>query len=446
VTFALLGLLLLLQPDPQIEKIERLVGNVNRRYLWAPLSVTLSSRSGWKGDLLAHSSMGFDVARSVEVPPSGRISVLLPAVDPEEVSAGAGVRERLSRELSTPDFVVGVDARLPFAAELASSDRVYFQKLELETLRKLLPLGLLEAFDLLLLADSSGLSTGAAGAWRVVPTRGEAEEAVRVLLRRAVQVELVDDKIWELGPQSGGAPAKKNWLVLWAVLYAFCSFGSLVGLGRWRARTIPGAALTLGGVFALLYFAFFPRGPLFILEHRAELIPAVGESREWRIWFVESDADLSTQIDFPSPVKPVLPTAYPPDRPFTIRMGERGCRVEGLALRAGVPVCFAASGGRAPSMHGVPRLSAPLYGAWLRRGEVLERTGDLAAGTDVAALGHGSRPTQPLGTEAEVLGRLAPGDVVMGWAELKDSPAEDVASRDLAQARRRPRWILGCLK
>ena len=268
---------LLAQADPRIEAVERLLGNANRPYLWAPLAVTLSSASGFDGDVVAQSSLGVRLVRRFRIAPGGKERLLLPAIDPQKVTAGASTF-LLTGPLRSPDLVVLVDARLPYAGELVSDDKVLYVTIGIPDLEGLLALGVVDACDLVLLKDASGLSLGSLRAWSVAPLRGDAEKAIGQLGKPGEPVKLVDLDLWALAPEGGWVPAKRDLTILLAVLYALASFGVLAVVG-WRFSKWTGMSVgVLAGLGVAAFLIFFPRQQLWISESSCEIVPAVGDA------------------------------------------------------------------------------------------------------------------------------------------------------------------------
>ncbi len=441
MTVALLAFLLA-QADPRIESVERLVGNANRPYLWSPLAVTLRSPSGFDGDLVAQSSLGVRVVRRVRVAPGGQERILLPAIDPRKVIAG-GTTFELPGGLKSPDVVVLVDGRLPYAGQFVSDDRVLYAKIEVADLGALLAWGVLEACDLLLVKEAAGLPLGSARSWAAAPERSDAERAVAARVRTVEPVGLVDVDLWPLAPEGGWVPAKKERTILFAVLYAFVGFVTLAYVGRTAARWAP---LSMAAVAALgvgVFLLFFPRGHLWVSESACEIVPAEGDAARLRLWFAGAAADLTPTIDFPRVVKPVFARLADAEEPLTIRVLERGSRAEGFQLSAGRRACFAAVEGRAPTMR-LGRPTRPLYGASLRQGGVTKYLGDLEAGAEILRPPRGG--TSPREAEERPWLRFLDGDGVCGWLERGDRAAGDVGSPDLADARGRPVFFIQRLK
>ena len=430
---------LLAQADPGIESVERLLGNANRPYLWAPLAVTLGSTSGFEGDVVAHSALGVRLVRRVRIAAGGKERLLLPAIDPQKVTAG-GSTFPLGGTLRSPDLLVLVDARLPYAGDLVSDDRILYVPIGIPDLEGLLALGVADACDLLLLKDAAGLSLGSLRAWNVAPLRADAEKAVGQLGKPLEPVKLVDLDLWALAPEGGWVPAKRDRTILFAVLYAFATFGVLAVVGRRPSRWTGASVGAVAGLGVAAFLVFFPRGHLWISGSACEIVPVEGDASVQRLWFAGAAADLSPVIEFPRVVKPVFAKRGDGEEPLTIRIHERGSVAEGFALPAGRRVCFAAVEGRTPTLRpGV--LTRALYGASLRRGGVLSYLGDLEPGTEPlrASLG-GAFSREP---EERPWLRFLEGDGIFGRLELEGSVAGDVGSSDLADGRRRP---LSCIQ
>jgi hypothetical protein len=449
VTSAILSAVLLLQADPRLEKVERLAGPIHRPLLWCPLAVTVSSANGFKGDVTARSSFGFLFARRVEVAPGGRRRLILPAIDPVEVAAGTSTA-RVPTERSRAEVLVGVDVRLPWADQAASSEKALFQRIEAEDLRELLDFGLLEAFDLLLLSDPAGLplaAYGTTGKWVAARTREEGEAAVAGLGKPPPRFEAVDvepQRLWELAPRGGWVPAKKTHAVFFSVLYAFAGFVALAAAARRGPRTAAAAAAGTAVLFVGIYFLFFPRGQLWLVEHSCEVASAEGEAAEWRVWFAGAGAEVKTGIVFPRLVKPVFPTSAGADEPFTVRLEGRGCRVEGLRIPAGRAFCFAAGGDRPPTMSPGSSFPAPLYRAAVVRGGRHRELGDLPAGAPLPMVTPEGGPAPKDPEFSALASRFTTADGVYGWLDPDERPARDVTSPALADARSRPRfWFRG---
>jgi hypothetical protein len=446
---ALLGFLLAgAGEDPRLERVERLAGEARRTTLWAPLALTISSASGFEGDVVARSSFGFLTARRVRVAAGGRARVLLPAIDPLEVRA-AGASAPVPEASARPDLVVGVDVRLAFAGELASGERVLFRKFDPSDplAPELLRGGLLEAWDLLLLADASVLPLGAGPEWRVVSTREEAERIVGERAGRppAPTLPAVDRELWaHLAPRDGWVPAKRTFMTFFAAAYAVAAFAALPMAAWARPRWLLPAAGALAALFGAAYLLVFPRGQLWVLEYRCEVAPGgEGDAAEWRVWFAGSPVPRRTRVEFPRWVKPVLAHPGAVDRPFTVRFGDAGSSsVEDLELAGGVPAAFAGVEGRPRSVRVAGRLPRPLYGASLLRGNRNRRLGDLPAGTDVAALSVREDEPAPEDPDFRAFRRFIRWDALFGRLDRGDQAIGDVSSPDLADARRRPRFFI----
>jgi hypothetical protein len=426
--------------DLRIESIERLVGGAHRPYLWAPIAVTVSSGSGFEGDLVVESSLGLRIVRRIHVPANGRDRLVLPALDPKKVVAG-GVTALVPQAVKSPDVVVLVDAQLPYASELASDDRVLYQTIDRADLERLLSQGLVDACDLVLVGNASGLSLGSARAWAVAPSRADADRALSRKPGSVEPVRWVDLELWGLAPEGDWVPAKKDRALLFAALYALAGFASLVFLGRrhpkWAAAVIAAVAALGTGAFLI----FFPRQHLWISENGCEVVPAEGDALRMRLWFAGAGTELSPTIDFPRVVKPVFARVSHAEEPMTIRLHERGCTVEGFSLPSGRRVCFSGVEGRAPTMRATERVARPLLGASMRRGGTERRLGDLPAGSEIPKEAGGGTSAPREGGEAPWL-RFADGDALWGWLDRETRPAEDVGSADLADGRRRPTFFI----
>jgi hypothetical protein len=423
---AALALVLALQSDPQIEKVERLAGDVNRPLLWAPLKVTVSSAAGFDGDLSAASDFNFRTTRHVTLAPGGRATVLLPAIDPKEVVAGKTVH-KMSRDFLRPDRIVLVDTRLPYASELMSTPQTLYQKIAPEDLESTLPRGLLESADLILTLGGPA-------------TREDAEKAAAAAEAPA-QVEAVDRALWPLAPREGWVPPKKDWALYFAVVYAFAGFVALAVL----ARRFPKFGLACVAGVAVLgaagSAALFPRRQVWVVSERVDQTGVAGR-REVRAWFVNSAADLETSIQFPRLVKPIFPSSGGADDPFTIRVDDRGCRVEGLKLGPVRSACFGEAGPFAPGPAEPPRR---LLRAVAVRGGRAHFLGDLAAGAGNLETAQGENPVHR-SPAFDAWGRFVGKDGVIGIDAGDPAVTRDLVCPDLADERERPRTVIRGLK
>lgn len=428
---AVLLLLLALQSDPTIESVDRVLGDVNRPMQWTPLRVTLSSAAGYAGDVVVRSDFNFSVAREVRLAPGGRTTVLLASMDPKEVVAGP-TTFKLPAPKSRPDHLVVVDARLPFAGDLASTPQTLVQKISVEDLEATRPRGLLEAADLVLLKEAMGPGPGV-----VVATREEADKAIRALGEGAPTLEAVDRALWAAAPREGWVPTKKTWTQYFAAVYALVAFVALAVL----AKRFPKFGLACVAGVAVLgavgYGVVFPRQQVWVVGQSATLVEPGGALQDLRVWYVNSPLDLTTSLDFSRLVKPLFGATAGANQPFTIRLGDRGCRVEGLALGPSQPACFA--GLEYPSAS--PDLSSALVDAVVVRGGKTKYLGDLAAGAspppavDGEALLHRS-------AAYDAWGRFVGNDGVVGALGRVETAATDLTFPDLADERERPRVLL----
>lgn len=449
----LTGMLLCLPNDPVIERVDRIMGPFRRPWLWCPLAVTISSRAGFRGDLTARSSLGFDCARRIEVAPGGRIRVILPALDPLQVAAGPAVCP-LPVERSTARVLVAVDGRLSWAAGLTSTDRILYRVIEAGDLKELLELGLMEAFDLLLLSNSEGLALGAygtMGTWKVVQTSLEAPEAVAALGEPPARFGAVDTephRILDLAPREIWVPAQRVSAAYFAGVYLFAVFAVLVGASRRGRGAVMGGVSAVAFLFVGIGVWFFPRGRLWIVEYSCEVVPAAGPGAEWKIWFAGSGTGVETEIRFPLLVKPVFPRSSGAEVPFVLHLEGRGSRVEGLRIPPGGVQAFVAAADRAPSVRPAVSLSAPLFGAVLARGGRFRTLGDLPAGGPLSTMLEGEveegPPLDPALSRLAV--RFVRGESLMGRLERGDRSVREVSSPDVADARGRPRLWVGILK
>jgi hypothetical protein len=425
---AALALLLALQGDPRIEKVERLVGNVNRPLLWAPLKVTLASSSDFSGDVVAKSGFGFAVARGLKLKAGGSEVILLPAIDPSEVAAGKSTY-KMPRVFVRPDLIVLVDERLPYAGDLVTTEKVLYQKIAAEDLEKMMPRGLLEAADLILVREPMGTGVVAA-------TREEAEKAVAAAAGHPPSLEAVDRSVWPLAPQQRWVPAKKDWALYFATVYAFAAFVALAVM----AKRFPRFGLACVAGVALLGIAgygAFPRSQMWIVGQGAEVVPPAGEAREYRLWFLQSALEVTVaEINFPRLVKPVFPSAAGTDDPFTLRVGEKGCAVEGLRLLPGRSTCFGGEEAAAPTLRLTDRITRPLNGAVLVRGAAMKFLGDLPSGAAVPAeVGEGGLPPGP---SFDAWKRFVGNDGLFGILGRDERAAAYVKSSDLVDEHERP--------
>jgi hypothetical protein len=433
---ASLLVLLALQSDPTIERVERLAGPVQRPLRWAPLAVELHAPAAWSGDVVARSGFGFSFARRVSLAAGARQRVLLPSLDPQTVEAGKS-SARVPRPSVRADKVVGVDSRLPYASELVAREGVLFVLLPAEDLRPLLAQGLLDALDVILVAEPAG-----PGPSVVAADRDAAERAIAALGRPPERIEAVDVGAWALAPEGGWVPAKRTAALYFAAVYGLAGFAALVTLARrsarWAAGTVAGLAV-LGGTG---YVALFPRGQLWVQESSCEVVPPAGDARVWRLWFVGAATDLTTSIELPSLAKPVFSQSAGAEEPFTIRVDEgAGCRVEDLHLPSGRAACFASVESRPPSQRASQRIVAPIYRASVLIENRNRDVGDLLPGTSVPREVPEDGPA-PLDPEFQVFRRFIATDAVFGRLDASDGPAQGVRSPDLTDPRARPRYYV----
>lgn len=428
---ALLVLLLALQSDPTIESVERIAGDVNRPLHWSPLKVTLRSAAGYRGDVVVRSDFNFSVARVVHLAPGGRATLLLAALDPKDVVAGS-TTYKVPEPKVRADHVVLVDARLPYASDLATTPQTLVQRISVEDLEAARPRGLLDAADLILLKESMGPGPGL-----VASTKDDAEKAIAALGDGPPTLEGVDRSLWSGAPREGWVPTKKNWTLYFATVYAFVAFVALAVL----AKRFPKFGLAcVAGVAALGmagYGAVFPREQVWIVGQSATVVDPGGALQDLHVWFLNSPLELSTKVGFPRLVKPVFSSTAGSNDPFTIRMGDRGCEVEGLKLGPSVSACFA--GVEYPATSSDP--ARALNDAVAVRGGRTRYLGDLPAGSlppttvDGEALHHRS-------PSYDVWARFVGKDGLLGLLGREETPARDVKAPDLADERDRPRVLI----
>jgi hypothetical protein len=420
---AVLVAALALQADPAIEKVERIAGDVHRPLLWTPLKITVSSAAGFSGDLVARSEFGFQTARKIDVAPGGRTTVLLPALDPRDLSAGKTLH-KMSRDFVRPDRIVLVDTRLPYAAELVSTPQVLYQKISPEDLELTRPRGLLDVADLILTKDGPA-------------TREEAEKAVAALGDSPAQIEAVDRSLWTLAPAEGWVPTKKGWALYFAVVYAFGAFVALTVVARrypkFGLACVAGVAV-LGVAGAAL---LFPRHQVWFVSDRLE----EASGRAHRVWFVNSAADLETSITFPMLVKPIFATSAGTEDPFTLRVDDRGCRVEGLKLGPGRSACFGAT---LPSQNMRMEAGALIGVVRLREGRA-DFVGRLPAGQPIAAVPEGGNPVHR-SPGFDAWARFVGKNGFFGALDRDAVPSQELVCPDRADERERSAYIIGHLQ
>lgn len=429
---ALLTLFLALQGDPRIERVERVIGNVNRPLLWSPLRVTLSSGSGFSGDVIARSGFGFSVAREVRLRPGGSETFLLPAIDPSEVTAGAS-SFKIPRSFVRPDLVVLVDSALPYASELASTDKILYQKVPTEELAQALPRGILEAADLVLVKEPLGEGT-------VAPTRVEAERAVARATGHPPALETVDRLIWPLAPQERWVPTKRGWTLYFAAGYAFAAFLALAVLAKRFPRF--GLAAVVGVAFlGIAGYGLFPRSQMWATGQTVVVVSPAGDAREHRLWFLQSALELPVgPIQFPRLVKPVFPSMAGSEDPFVVRVGDKGCSVEGVRLLPGRGACFGGEEPRpAPLRPGDPLPSAIHQAVVVRTGHPMF-LGEVPAGTRISKNSEGN--SLPPGTSFDAWKRFVGNDGFFGLTGQEERTAADINSRDLVDERDRPSILI----
>ncbi len=424
-----LALLLALQSDPTIESVLRITGDVNRPLQWAPLKVTLSSAAGYTGDVVVRSDFNFNVAKSVTLAPGGRATLILASMDPKDVVAGSTTFKIPAPKVRV-DRLVLYDERLKFLAEAAPGTLlVAVSPEDLEATRSR---GLLEAADLLLLKEAMGPGPGV-----VVATKEDADKALAALGEAPATLEGVDRAMWTAAPREGWVPTKKVWTLYFATVYAFAAFVALAVV----AKRFPKFGLACVAGVAVLgmagYGVLYPRQQVWVVGQSATVVDPGGALQDLRVWFVNSPLDLSTSLEFPRLVKPLFASTAGSNDPFTIRLGERGCRVEGLTLGPAGSACFA--GVEYPAASSDP--AQPLVDAVAVRGGRTRYLGDLPAGAappatvDGEALLHRS-------PGYDAWGRFVGKDGLFGQLGRDEVPARDLKFADLADERERPRVLI----
>jgi hypothetical protein len=425
-------LLLSLQGDPVIEKVEPIVGDVRRPLLWTPLRVTLSSATDFTGDVVAKSGFGFSVARALTIKAGGRDVLLLPAIDPVEIRVGQRTF-RPSGNIVRPDRIVLVDAGLPYAAELTSTEKILYQKISSQELDRLLPRGLLEAADLILVQTPRDGATAA-------PTREDAERAVAGIVDPPPALEAVDRAFSPLAPRETWVPTKKTWALFFAAVYAFAAFVAFAVV----AKRFPRFGLvSAAGVaaFGILGYAAFPRSQMWVVGQPLDVASPNQPTKQHRLWFLQSALELTVdRVEFPRLVKPVFATAGGTDDPFTIRVDDVGSSVEGLRLHPGRAVCFGGDWGRKPSAGLPDKVEQPLRSAVIVRSGRTKFLGDVPGGVVLPAdAGEGGVPS---GTDFDAWKRFVGRDGLFGIVPGKEQPFGSVKSSDLADERERPLVVI----
>jgi len=427
---AAMVLALALQSDPQIEKVERLAGDVNRPLLWTPLKITVTSATGFDGDLSVRSEFGFQTAKRIQLAAGGRATLILPALDPQEIAAGKTVH-RIGRDFVRPDRIVLVDTSLPYAAELTSTSQVLYQKISPEDLLATEPRGLLEAADLI-------LTTGGPA------TKEDAEKAVRALDEPPAVLEAVDRALWPLAPLGGWVPPKRDWALYFATVYAFSAFVALAV----TARRFPKFGLACVAGVAVLgmagYGVLFPRHQVWVVSDRMEVYES-GRARNHRVWFLNAAAEVETSIVFPLLVKPIFPSSGGTDDPFTLRIDERSCRVEGLKLGPARSACFGGTDAKLSRKPGLTQVEDPLSACVLVRGGKARFLGDLAAGAPIPTSAEGETPVHR-SPGYDAWSRFVGKDGLFGVLSQDATPSRELESPDLADERERSHDLILRLK
>jgi hypothetical protein len=426
------ALLLALQADPVIEKVEPIVGNVRRPMLWTPVRVTMSSASDFTGDVVAQSGFGFSVVRQVTIKAGGRDVVLLPAIDPLEIRVGQK-SVRPPQNVLRPDLIVMVESTLPYAGELVSTEKILYQKISPEEIDRLLPRGLLEASDVILaLKPRVGATTA--------PTREEAGRAVAGIMEHPPSLEAVDRAVWPLAPRDTWVPTKKSWALYFATVYAFAAFVALAVVAK-RFPKFGLVAVVGVAVLGIVGYSAFPRSQMWIVGQEVQVASPAKQALTHRVWFLQSALEIAVdRIEFPRLVKPIFPTAGGADDPFTLRVDEVGSSVEGLRLHPGNAACFGGVWADIGTMDLTETVSQPLRSAVVVRSGRARFLGELPANApipkEVEAGGI------PPGAEFDAFKRFVGGDGLFGISRGREVPFASVKSSDLADERDRPGVVI----
>lgn len=403
-------LLVLLQSDPAVEKVERLSGDVRRPLLWTALKVTVSSAAGFDGRVEAWSSFNVRTAVAVKLAPGGRQTLLLPALDPEAVTAGKS-RQELPKPGVRAERIVLVDDSLPYAGELASTEKAHVKRVSAGDLQGLQASGLsqLEAVDAVLVGP---WMTRVEAPFRRASTLEEARGIVDEPVVEAFRIPAVEALLWTRMPDAGWIESKRTGLVYLALLYAALALGLFAAWGRLRrGARLPAALglplLLLGGSFLLV-----PGGNLSVT---GQAVTAHSGTELWnaRLWYLGAALEGEQVLDFPRLVKPVFPTTAGAEAPFVLLIQEGRTRVEGLILGPRRRAAFAGVewGGAAPP--------AGRFGIVSFRGGVAEPA-DLAQDADV-----------------QVWSRWLGPEGVFAFVQDREVSGTDVRASGLAEGRER---------
>jgi hypothetical protein len=152
---------------------------------------------------------------------------------------------------------------------------------------------------------------------------------------------------------------------------------------------------------------------------------AIGERR---IWFAGAATPSEAPLSFPRLALPVFMDSSGAEAPFTIRVQERGCVVEGITLTPRRAVCFAALGAAAPRPGRIVR------DAVHRDGSRARAVGTLRTEDPVPASAGPDAPPPPDPRRAS-FERFLEGRVLFGWLDGAGEPVGDVTAPGLADAR-----------
>jgi hypothetical protein len=275
-------------------------------------------------------------------------------------------------------------------------------------------------------------------------TKEDAENAVAALGETPAVLEAVDRALWPLAPREGWVPPKREWALFFAVLYAFAAFVALAVVARrfpkFGLACVAGVAvLGMGGSAAL-----FPRQQVWVVSERVENIGLDGK-RELRVWFVNAAADLETSLQFPVLVKPIFATSGGTDDPFTLRVDERGCRVEGLKLGPSRSACFGMGEPFAPMAGSSIEAPKPLLGAVLVRDGRARFLGDLPENAPIPETADGENPVHR-SPGYDAWSRFVGKDGFFAIQGRSATVSRDLICPDLADERERPRTFIRRLR
>lgn len=160
----------------------------------------------------------------------------------------------------------------------------------------------------------AGAWGGAAGAWRA--SGGEHWTDAKELRSRLAGVErrtksrlrLVDEAAWRLAPSAAWPEGRRNFLVLFSVVYAFAAFVALFWVARRGGRaTLAASVAGLGILFAALGWLMFPGGRISIVAHRFDYLNSDGSGATAELIFATALSPRDAELTFTRRVRPVFP-------------------------------------------------------------------------------------------------------------------------------------------